>query len=101
MNSIHPPTTGSSAENHALSGIYLWQNHGILLIGQSEDDQYVLARGWIEHDRLAHVRRWKFTSIDQFSHQVRRLVMEASQDTNIAGRERDTARYVLGHSASS
>lgn len=56
-------------------------------MGQRENERYVLARGWIECDRLTHIRRWRFATPEQFSVQVRRLVMEACADSRLAANE--------------
>jgi len=64
-------------------------------MGQVEDCRYVLARGWIENDRLTHVRRWRFATAKQFAGQVRRLVLEASGDYHLAAHERLTALALL------
>jgi hypothetical protein len=88
MDAFLPPTSNLKIETRGTAGMYLWQGNGILLLGYREDDRFVLARGWIEHDRLSHVRRWSFASPEQFSGQVRRLVMEASGDYNLAANER-------------
>lgn len=69
-------------------GLYLWRGNGIVLMGQIEDDRFVLARGWIEYDRLTHVRRWRFATPEQFAGQVKRLVMEATGEFRLAADER-------------
>lgn len=95
MDTSSHPTSGRTSEIEELPGLYLWQGNGILLVGQREDDRFVLARGWIEHDRLTHVRRWRFTNSDLFSGQVRRLVLEASGDHELSVSERDIALSAL------
>ena len=64
-------------------------------MGQVENGRYVLARGWIENDRLTHVRRWSFATAEKFSGQVRRLVMEASGNFDMAAHERLTALALI------
>ena len=60
--------------------LFMWRGFGIVLIGEREGDRWVLARGWLQGDRLEYVRRWSFAQPLGFSGQVRRLVMEASGD---------------------
>ena len=66
----------TSTEN----SLFLWRGNGIVLIGEHVDERWVLARGWLHGDSLEHVRRWSFAQPIPFSGQVRRLVMEASDD---------------------
>jgi hypothetical protein len=60
--------------------LFMWRGSGIVLIGEREGDRWVLARGWLQGDRLEYVRRWSFAQPLGFSGQVRRLVMEACGD---------------------
>jgi hypothetical protein len=60
--------------------LFMWRGSGIVLIGERDNDRWVLARGWLQGDRLEYVRRWSFAQPIPFSGQVRRLVMEASGD---------------------
>ena len=85
--SSHSPSR-AGIDTQVDTSLYLWRGNGIVLMGQKEDDRFVLARGWIENDRLTHVRRWRFSTPVQFSGQVRRLVMEASGDYRLAVNER-------------
>ena len=62
----------------------MWRGDGIVLIGTHEDDRWVLARAWLQGDRLEHVRRWSFAQPIRFSGQVRRLVMEANDNVALA-----------------
>jgi hypothetical protein len=68
---LHPATdpTGS---------LFMWRGNGIVLIGTREEGRWVLARAWLEGDRLQHTRRWSFTQPIPYSGQVRRLIMEAN-----------------------
>ena len=75
-----PPVT-------AAAGLFTWQGAGIVLIGTHEDERWVLARGWLQADRMAHVRRWSFSQPTLFSRQVRRLVVEAHGDAGDAREE--------------
>ena len=67
------------------ASLYLWRDHGIVLLGQFCDGRWILARGWVAGDALEHVRRWSFAAPGPFAGQVRRLVTEASGD-QVAGR---------------
>ena len=72
INPIAPhPTTSPTAS------LFRWRGNGIVLIGTHEDDRWILARAWLEGDRLQHVRRWSFAQPIAYSRQVRRLIMEA------------------------
>jgi hypothetical protein len=88
MNYFPLPSSRHGTTAPIDSGLFLWRGNGIVLMGQEEDGRFVLARGWIENDRLAHVRRWRFATPEQFAGQVRRLVMEASGDYQLAANER-------------
>ena len=72
--------------------LFMWRGNGIVLIGTHEDDRWVLARAWLQGDRLQHVRRWSFTQPIPFSGQVRRLIMEATGNFVLA---RDEALRAL------
>lgn len=74
---VPAPTVASSSIE---SGLFMWRGDGILLIGERDKGQFVLARSWLHGDRLAHVRRWTFREPIPFSGQVRRLVLEACKD---------------------
>lgn len=69
------------------STLFLWRGAGIVLIGEREDDRWVLARGWMVGDRIDAVRRWSFDQPLRFSGQVRRLVLEACGDAGHAADE--------------
>ena len=66
----HPPASTTA-------GLFTWRGGGIVLIGTQEYGRWVLARGWLENDRLEYVRRWSFAQPIAFSRQVRRLITEA------------------------
>jgi hypothetical protein len=83
---VTDPTTLPTTETPA-AALYLWRGGGIVLFGEHEAGRWVLARGWLEGDRLEHVRRWSFAQPIPFSGQVRRLVMEASHDLTLARAE--------------
>ena len=78
---MNEPTINSIALYPATdpaSSLFRWRGNGIVLIGTREDGRWVLARAWLEGDRLQHVRRWSFTQPIRYSGQVRRLIMEAT-----------------------
>jgi hypothetical protein len=58
--------------------LFMWRGNGIVLIGTHDDGRWVLARAWLQGDRLEHVRRWSFAQPIPFSGQVRRLIAEAN-----------------------
>ena len=78
-----PPHLPASAS----VGLFTWRGGGIVLIGTHEDGRWVLARGWLQDDRLEHVRRWSFAQPIPFSRQVRRLITEANGGTGHAREE--------------
>jgi hypothetical protein len=82
---LQPPATPTAS-------LFRWRGNGIVLIGTREDDRWVLARAWLEDDRLQHVRRWSFTQPIPYSRQVRRLIMEATGNVMLA---RDEALHAL------
>ena len=82
---LHPATSQTAT-------LFMWRGNGILLIGTREDGRWVLARAWLEGDRLEHVRRWSFTQPIPYSGQVRRLIMEANGNFVLA---RDEALRAL------
>ena len=66
------------------SNLFMWRGNGIVLIGTHDDGRWVLARAWLEGDRLEHVRRWSFAQPLPFSRQVRRLIAEANGNLALA-----------------
>jgi hypothetical protein len=74
---LHPATSPTAS-------LFRWRGNGIVLIGTREDGRWILARAWLEDDRLQHVRRWSFTQPIPYSRQVRRLTMEATGDAALA-----------------
>jgi hypothetical protein len=83
---VTDPASTSSTERQAAT-LFMWRGGGIVLFGEREGGRWVLARAWLEADRLEHVRRWSFAEAVPFSGQVRRLVMEASGDVALAREE--------------
>ena len=74
------------------TSLFRWRGNGIVLIGTHEDGRWILARAWLEDDRLQHVRRWSFTQPIPYSRQVRRLIMEDTGNVMLA---RDEALHAL------
>ncbi|MGH2617534.1 MAG: hypothetical protein ACRDJC_20055 [Thermomicrobiales bacterium] len=70
-----PPLT-----NRDTAALFMWRGGGIVLIGELDQGRWVLARAWLQGDRLEHVRRWSFAAPIPFSGQVRRLISEAIGD---------------------
>ena len=64
--------------------LFMWRGSGIVLLGEPCDGRWVLARAWLQGDRLEYVRRWSFAEPISFSRQVRRLVMDASGNSSLA-----------------
>src|SRR3954469_2747283 len=66
------------------ANLFMWRGNGIVLIGTHEDGRWVLARAWLQGDRLEYVRRWSFAQPMLFSRQVRRLITEANGNVALA-----------------
>ena len=64
--------------------LFMWRGNGIVLMGTLDAGRWILARAWLQGDRLEYVRRWSFAQPIPFSGQVRRLVMEALDDFAVA-----------------
>jgi hypothetical protein len=62
--------------------LIIWRGAGIALVGENDGDRWVLARGWLAADQMTDVRRWVFSTPEAFSGQFRRLVTEASGNTD-------------------
>jgi hypothetical protein len=92
---MNEPIVGPIALHKATSSpasLFRWRGNGIVLIGTRENDRWILARAWLEDDRLQHVRRWSFAQPIPYSRQVRRLIMEATNNAVLA---RDEALHAL------
>ena len=87
MNDFVTDFPVSAAVGDATATLFMWRGNGIVLFGTEEAGRWVLARGWIEGERMQHVRRWSFAAPIPFSGQVRRLVHEATGDAAHAQRE--------------
>lgn len=60
--------------------LFAWSGGGIVLLGERSEGRWVVARGWLQGDRLTDVRRWSFAAPGPFAGQIRRLVAEATGD---------------------
>lgn len=81
---IDPMAAPVAAQTTAL---FMWRGSGIVLFGEPGDGRWILARAWLQGDRLEYVRRWSFAEPVSFSRQVRRLVMDASGEGTLAREE--------------
>jgi hypothetical protein len=77
---------GPTGEALAAGALFAWSGGGIVLFAERLGERWVLARGWREADRLAHVRRWSFAEPRALAGQVRRLADEATGDRALAVR---------------
>jgi hypothetical protein len=64
--------------------LFMWRGNGIVLMGTLDAGRWILARAWLQGDRLEYVRRWSFAQPIPFSGQVRRLITEASGNAALA-----------------
>ncbi|MGI9254532.1 MAG: hypothetical protein ACR2J8_12355 [Thermomicrobiales bacterium] len=71
-------------ETIAQDALFGWRGSGIVLFGDYRNERWTVSRGWIEGDSLANIRRWTFAAPSAFAGQVRRLVLEATNDGTIA-----------------
>jgi hypothetical protein len=71
--------------------LFGWRNDLIVLLAEREGANFVLARGWMESDRLTDVRRWTFHDPRLLAAQVLRLVREATGREPEAYLARDSA----------
>jgi|GEM_PF-6354751 len=57
-----------------------WRGHGVVILAfpESHPARWVVARGWRRGDVLTDVRRWVYPTRLAASHQVRRLVGDAT-----------------------
>jgi len=84
---MNEPTITPIARHSVASptaNLFMWRGNGIVLIGTHDDGRWVLARAWLQGDRLEHVRRWSFAQPIRFSGQVRRLIAEANGNVALA-----------------
>ena len=74
---LHPGANRSGS-------LFMWRGNGIVLMGTHDAGRWILARAWLQGDRLEYVRRWSFAQPIPFSGQVRRLITEASGNVALA-----------------
>jgi hypothetical protein len=89
---FHHPVPVQETEADAFAPVFRWRGGRIVLLGHFDDDRWTLARGWLAADALTDVRRWNFAAPRAFAGQVRRLVLEATDD---AARSRDAFGVAL------
>lgn len=53
-----------------------WSDGRIVLLVERDDDCWVIARSWLQGDRMTDVRRWRFACERRLVGQMRRLVRE-------------------------
>jgi hypothetical protein len=78
----HPAQPGD--DGNAQDVLYGWRGAEIVLLGEYRDERWTVARGWIAGDALTNIRRWTFAAPSAFAGQVRRLVLEATNDSAVA-----------------
>jgi len=64
--------------------LFAWRDRTVVLLAEQAGDRWIVARGWLAGDRLAHVRRWTFATAPALAGQIRRLVREATGDARHA-----------------
>ena len=70
----------------AAGPLFAWRDRTVVLLAERADNRWLLARGWLSGDRLLHVRRWSFPAAPALACQVRRLVREATDAPDQAGK---------------
>jgi hypothetical protein len=84
---MNEPTITPIAPNdvaNPTTHLFMWRGNGIVLMGTLDAGRWILARAWLQGDRLEYVRRWSFAQPIPFSGQVRRLITEASGNVALA-----------------
>jgi hypothetical protein len=85
QSSSRPPVISTSDHEIVVSEcLFAWRGAGIVLMGERNEGAWVLARGWRSADRLTDIRRWVFADPAKFVGQVRRLVLEATENSSQA-----------------
>ncbi len=64
--------------------LFAWRGGGVVVLGDYHDDRWVVSRGWLKADAMTDVRRWTFAAPGAFSGQVRRLVLDATGDSELS-----------------
>jgi len=86
IDPLQPVLPLDAAPTLATPHLFAWRGGGIVLLGEREGERWVVARGWPQGDRFAHVRRWSFAEAGAFVRQIRRLAWEATGDASLARR---------------
>jgi hypothetical protein len=71
-------------EDRQFAALFGWTGGGIVLFGERDGERWIVARAWRKGDALTDVRRWSFAAPAMFVRQVRRLVLEATDDATAA-----------------
>ena len=81
--------------DHAFSrdALFGWRGSSVVLLGDYRDERWTVSRGWSEGDALRDIRRWTFAAPSAFAGQVRRLVLEATNDATMARLVSDDALH--------
>ncbi|MFM9107363.1 MAG: hypothetical protein ACKOWF_11775, partial [Chloroflexota bacterium] len=74
------PANDDAFTRDALFG---WRGSSVVVFGDYRDERWTVSRGWIEGDALRNIRRWTFGAPSAFAGQVRRLVLDATNDPTL------------------
>lgn len=75
--------------------LFSWGDRRIVLFVERSQGAWALSRGWRSGDRLVDVRRWNFDSPRRVVGQMRRLVLEATNDRQTADKIAEELRLWL------
>ena len=64
--------------------LFAWSDGRIALLVERNGDSWVIARSWLNGDRMTDVRRWRFECERRLIGQMRRLVRERIEDGHAA-----------------
>lgn len=78
------PNQSESTISQTADGLFGWSGAGIVLLGETCGDRWLIARGWLGSDTLTDVRRWSFDNPRAFAGQIRRLTLDATGDRRAA-----------------
>jgi hypothetical protein len=56
--------------------LFAWSDGRIVLLVERNEDCWIIARSWLQGDRMTDVRRWRFDCERRLVGQMRRLVGE-------------------------
>jgi hypothetical protein len=77
------------------NGLFTWQSKRVVIFVERGTAVWTLSRGWRSGDRLVDVRRWQFDSPRRAVGQMRRLVLDDSDDRELADRIAEELRAWL------